>query len=310
MKLLVIIVTYNAMRWAERCFDSLRKSTVKPDVFVVDNGSTDGTQAYIQEHYPEVMFKQSENNLGFGKANNIGLQYAIDNFYDYVYLLNQDAWVMEDTFERLVCLSKQYPDYGIFSPFQMNADMYHIDRNFVSNVLEYKSNPNIVTDLYNQKLLEVYPVAVVMAAHWFLTLECLIKVGGFSPSFPHYAEDYNYIDRLHYFGMKVGIVPSLKVVHDRGWREDDFPKKMQLLYTGFIKILSDPSMSVKKAFVLATYSALLEMFKHKSFQPICRLIKALRYIRFILNNRKLSISTECAFLSKSDNSSSMLSKHS
>ncbi len=76
VKILVIIVTYNAMQWAERCFASLRKSTVKPDMLVVDNGSNDGTQEYIQQHFPEVIFHQSRDNLGFGKANNLGLHYA------------------------------------------------------------------------------------------------------------------------------------------------------------------------------------------------------------------------------------------
>ncbi len=48
--LLVIIVTYNAMQWAKRCFDSLLASSVKCDVYVVDNGSTDRTQDYIQKN--------------------------------------------------------------------------------------------------------------------------------------------------------------------------------------------------------------------------------------------------------------------
>ena len=111
MKLLVVIVTYNAMRWAERCFDSLRKSTVVPEVFVVDNGSTDGTQEYIKKNYPEVMFQQSNENLGFGKANNLGFQYALNKGYDYVYLLNQDAWIFPETLGGLVNVSKLHPEY-------------------------------------------------------------------------------------------------------------------------------------------------------------------------------------------------------
>ena len=101
MKLLVIIVTYNAMQWAERCFSSLRNSIVRPDVFVVDNGSTDGTQIFVKEHYPDVMFHQSEENLGFGNANNMGLQHALDYNYDYglskFNFLNFD-WYLEKLF--------------------------------------------------------------------------------------------------------------------------------------------------------------------------------------------------------------------
>ena len=53
MKLLVIIVTYNGMRWAKRCFDSLMTSTIVPNIFVIDNGSKDGTQTYIKDNYPQ-----------------------------------------------------------------------------------------------------------------------------------------------------------------------------------------------------------------------------------------------------------------
>ena len=53
MKTLVIIVTYNAMKWIDRCLGSVQSSLVGTDTFVVDNGSTDGTQEYINEHYPK-----------------------------------------------------------------------------------------------------------------------------------------------------------------------------------------------------------------------------------------------------------------
>ena len=60
--LLVIVVTYNAMPWAERCFNSLKNSSVANDIFVIDNGSTDGTQAYVRQNIPSAIFVQSEKN--------------------------------------------------------------------------------------------------------------------------------------------------------------------------------------------------------------------------------------------------------
>lgn len=296
MKLLVVIVTYNAMKWAERCFDSLRKSTLRPDVFVVDNGSTDGTQCYIQEHYPEVIFRQSEKNLGFGKANNIGLQYALDNEFDFIYLLNQDAWVMNDTFEKLTAISKRNTSFGILSPFQMNADLKHIDGNFVANVLSWKSNPSIVNDMYNQDYKEVYEVQEVMAAHWFMTRDCVTRIGGFSPSFPHYSEDFNYIDRLRFAGLKVGVVPSLRVVHDRGGRENSIEKQLYMMYTGYIRTLSNPMDKVGKSLLIVLYVALKGSIEFKSARPLMNFLKVLFNIRHILTNRRISKNIGTAFL--------------
>lgn len=285
------------MRWAERCFSSLKNSTVCPDIFVVDNGSTDGTQEFIKEHYPEVMFHQSEENLGFGKANNIGLQYALDHDYDYVYLLNQDAWIFPETIEKLIEISRENPEYGILSPFQMNSDLYHIDQGFVSNVCSFTSNPDIFSDIYIGKINDVYPVSGVMAAHWFMTRRCIKIVGGFSPSFYHYGEDDNYQDRVIFWNIKIGIVPKLKVVHDRGTRVDS-PKSM--IYNGYafsIRQLSKPQRRFFNAYLYILKVAFNNVRLYKSYLPISYFLRMILDSRRLYINRRISIKRQCAFLS-------------
>ena len=78
-RVLVIVVTYNAMRWIDRCLGSLLASKPKPDVFVVDNASTDGTPDYLSSNFNDVIVNKPGRNLGFGQANNIGLKYALEN---------------------------------------------------------------------------------------------------------------------------------------------------------------------------------------------------------------------------------------
>lgn len=294
--IIVVIVTYNAMRWAERCFTSLMNSTLLPDVYVVDNGSSDGTQSYIKEHFPDVMFHQSEENLGFGKANNMGMQYALDNNYDYVYLLNQDAWVMSDTFEKLVNLSKKYPEYGIISPFQMNKDMIHIDSGFVERTCSYSSNSFIFSDLFNNNIKDIYTVNEVMAAHWLITKDCLSIVGGFSPSFNQYGEDNNYLNRVSYWGKLIGIVPSLCVVHDRGSRIDSNYMKIRNGYTYSIHLMSRTNFSPWKSFVLSLSISINNAIAFKSILPFLFFIKLSFNLLSILRNRKKSMSDECSFL--------------
>ena len=205
------------MQWAQKCYNSIKKSTIKCDIITIDNGSTDGTQKYIRKNYPEVELIETGKNLGFGHANNIGLQKALDEGYEYVYLLNQDAWIMPDTFEKLISVSRQHKEYGVLSPIQLKADEQHMDTRFVINVIGRHQciSPYFIEDLYFGREENVYEVSFVMAAHWLITRECLEIVGGFSPTFPHYGEDDNYLYRLAFWGMKVGIVPSAKAIHDR-----------------------------------------------------------------------------------------------
>ena len=87
-KLLVIVVVYNGMPWLERCLGSVSGTRSEllsaVDLFVVDNGSTDGSADFVAARFPEAMLVRSGQNLGFGRANNLGLQHAIENGYDAI----------------------------------------------------------------------------------------------------------------------------------------------------------------------------------------------------------------------------------
>lgn len=292
--ILTIVITYNAIKWAERCFGSLESSKIKTDVYVIDNGSSDGTQDYILKHYPNVILKQSDSNIGFGKANNIGLQYALDNGYDYVYLLNQDAWIFPNTLEELIRLSKQYPEYGILSPMQMEADLRNIDNAFLGAISGSKNGKKIFSDFYNETIDSVYSVNGVMAAHWFITRECIERVGGFSPTFPHYGEDDNFNERTLYHGFKIGIVPTLKVVHDRGCRPTPRDKQLYLVYTGMLKEISSPINN--RRFSMTIYLMITSLLKYCSVKPIWDFSIILLNYRTIKKNRDESITQKCCFL--------------
>lgn len=300
-RVLAIIVTYNAMKWLNRCISSMKSSTYPVDVFVVDNGSTDGTQKYIKDNYPECIFRQSGENLGFGRANNVGLRFALDGDYNYVYLLNQDAWILPDTISKLIELSKKYPDYGILSPVQMNSDCVHIDKQFLKNVMSYNGCPDYINDLYNGEEKDVYPVSDIMAAHWFVTRKCLERVGGFSPAFPHYGEDNNYSNRVIYHHFKIGFVPFLRVVHDRGERVESSEKTLyREYYIKMIRRLSDPLPNGVKPYRLSSFFIIYTCFKmsltFKSVSPFKYCLYLLRDKRNILKYKAISINSVCAFL--------------
>lgn len=242
-RILVIIVTYNAMPWANRCLTSLRQSYVPCDVVIIDNGSTDGTQEYIQSNFPEVELIRNKENLGFGQANNIGLQKALDKKYEFVYLLNQDAWILKDTFEHLINASEAHPEYGVLSPMQMKADGLHFEEKFRSYIIPHHQvfSPSLTEDMFFQRVKDVYEVSFVMAAHWLITSKCLSTVGGFSPTFPHYGEDDNYLNRTNYWKFKIGIVPSARAVHDRGDNQWSVEKEMYVNdYLGSLVSFSNP----------------------------------------------------------------------
>lgn len=212
----VIIVTYKGKQWYDRCLGSLRQSTIALNVVVIDNASNDGSIEYIRDHYPEVHLIQSNENVGFGRANNIGMRYALQHECDYVFLLNQDAWVEPDTISQLVEIHKNNPQYGVFSPVHLNAAKNGFEKILVESYLVNSTiiDPYWVNDLYFDCLKEVYPIKFINAAAWLLPCSTLRIVGGFDPLFYHYGEDDNYIQRVLFHGLKVGFCPRVRIVHD------------------------------------------------------------------------------------------------
>lgn len=298
MKVLVIVVTYNATKWIDKCFSSLKKSSVPLDCIIIDNNSTDGTVSEIKNKYPEYIIVETGKNLGFGKANNVGLKYAMDNKYDYAYLLNQDAWIFPNTLKSLIAVQQKYTEYGILSPFQMQANMKNLDKNFADGVCCFKSNEHLISDLYLRNLDVVYDVPGVMAAHWLISRDCIKKVGGFSPSFKQYGEDDNYSDRAKYHGFKIGIVPSAKAVHDREFRKKNLKHDMYMnCYVSILRILNAPvkerlSRNFARWFFLSLYYTIFKL----RLEPLRYSLKLLWSLPKIIKNRKISITNESAFI--------------
>ena len=295
-KILCIIVTYNGIQWIKRCLDSIKNSSVHIDAFIIDNGSSDGTIQFVKDNYSYIYLLENKENVGFGKANNIGFEYAIKNNYDYIYLLNQDAWLLQDTVEKMIDIYNRNTKYSILSPFQMSANLKKIDFQFWANLNSAVSFRCLMNDLYNNEPKEVYPVDFVMAAHWFMPIKTLKEIGGFSPTFPHYGEDSNYIDRIKYKKGLIGIVPSLKVVHDRSERVVDNDKKIYFGYTTSLKELSNPNMTLIRAIFRNIIIVFYGIIKYKSIKPVLYLFRIIISLKQIVYNKKISIENKCAFL--------------
>lgn len=235
-KILVVIVTYNALKWVKKCLNSVEKSSLPADVLVIDNGSTDGTLPLIRTDFPRTRIIETGENVGFGAANNRGLRIAHDERYDFVYLLNQDAWLQKDTLEKLV--AAYTPEWGVLSPMQLNAGGRR-DKRFAKKCGKYI---DAALGGYHRDSL-VVEVPFVMAAHWLVSREAIATVGGFSPAFRQYGEDDNWIDRLHFHGLHCGVVPAASAVHDRGGRRLPRDRKMQLKCIAAVVKVSDPNRS-------------------------------------------------------------------
>lgn len=215
MKVLIVIISYNGEDLIQNCLASLDRSSLNKDILIIDNNSNDLTVKIIRDRFPFVKIIEKKRNCGFGKANNIGFRYAIENSYDFIFLLNQDVYVQVNTIEKLISVSRDNPEYGILSPIHLNGLGDKIDSNFL-NYISGINCPSFLSDyIIGKQLNEIYHLNFVNAAAWLLPIETLKNVGGFDPIFFHYGEDNNYCQRVLYHGFKIGIVSDCFIRHDR-----------------------------------------------------------------------------------------------
>lgn len=288
-KILVITVTYNGEKWIRRCVGSVRESIlpagITADIMVIDNMSTDRTLECLPKE--GIILVRNTENAGFGAANNIGFEYATEHGYDYVYLLNQDAYLLPDTLAKLASVHSWSPEYAVLSPVQMNADG-NIDFRF------RKKTGIAGTTEYDIPV----PVDFVMAAHWLVPVDVIRELGAFSPSFHHYGEDDNYCDRAHYHGYKTGVVTSVAGIHDRGGRKEDKERHCRMKCLIPVIRMSDPSpraWSWTRGFLWL----LLCSIRNFSMIPVKSAGRLWKRRGELKENRRLSRDTKGAFLTRS-----------
>jgi GT2 family glycosyltransferase len=288
-KVYVVIATYNAKPWIKKCLESVINSSLEASIIVVDNASSDGTVDYINRTFQNVKLIELSKNYGFGKANNIGISHALKEGADFIYLLNQDAWVKANTIEILLKTQKENPDFGVMSPIHTTVSEAQLDRNF-RNYCGPDLCSELLDDLFFNRKKNLYETKFVNAAHWLVSRECLMNVGGFSPTFYHYGEDDNFIDRMRYHGFKVGICPFATGVHDREFRVDTDLTKIYFKYVSIIILLSSiyEKTAVLKEMVKYALSVIYYIIKYKSSAPLFYFLRFIFMLPKIINNKRIS----------------------
>jgi N-acetylglucosaminyl-diphospho-decaprenol L-rhamnosyltransferase len=217
----VVVVTYDAMPWIERCLESVRGY----EVIVVDHGSTDGTLELVRERFPEVRVIEQENR-GMGGGNNAGLRASRQS---YALLLNSDAWVVGDAVERLAAYLDAHARVAVAGPRLTNPDgsLQRSVRGFPTLwrlATEYlylrKLAPrsNVLNAFYGGgfRYDETREVETLYGPALLVRREAADEVGLFDEAFFMFSEETDWTYRFHQAGWGVAFVADAEVVHVGG----------------------------------------------------------------------------------------------
>jgi GT2 family glycosyltransferase len=113
----VAVLNWNRALDTIQCVASLQKVTYSNyQIFVIDNGSTDGSAKLLRDTYPTLDLIENGENLGYAGGNNVGIDRAVARGADYVVLLNNDTVVAPGFLDTLVDVAEQHPKAAFLGP--------------------------------------------------------------------------------------------------------------------------------------------------------------------------------------------------
>jgi len=214
-RVLILILTYNGSQYIGDCLTSLQATTYPKGAFeilVVDNGSTDDSIALIRRDWPGVSAIENRKNLGFAAGNNVGLRYAIERDFDYVYLLNQDTAVTPDFLDEAIRIARTDSKIAaVQSKLLLYSDKSRI--NTIGNEIHYLGFGFAGGYRAPDCHLDVTEIPYASGACVLLRVSALEDVGLFNEEFFLYQEDMDLGWRLRLAGYRIMLAPRSVVYH-------------------------------------------------------------------------------------------------
>lgn len=221
----IVVVTWNQKDIVAQCLESIRRyadhSTT--EVIVVDNASTDGTPEMIRDQFPLVKLITNITNLGFAKANNIGIH---ESKGQYVCLVNSDVVVPEGCVERAIDYMERNPSIGMLGP-KMRLPDGTIGQSCMGfpSIWNWLCRALALDNLVVGRRLfggflrtdfrydRIQDVDVLTGWFWIATRKALRQVGPLDERYFMYGEDIDWCKRFHEAGWRLVFYPDVEAIH-------------------------------------------------------------------------------------------------
>jgi len=221
MDISIIIINYNTLQLTINCIESIKATTqgINYEIILIDNASNDGSKEYFSQRN-DIIYLYLNNNVGFGKANNIGFQKAKGK---YIFLLNSDTIILNNALEHLLYYAHKCQNWGCLGCQLLTKEQkpgpsfgYYLSTKRVL-IDSLKSYIRCFGFKYNQPIYKTsstpYNVEVIIGADLFIKRSTIEKLGLFDTRYFMYHEENDLQLRYHKEGLKSIIIPKAKIIH-------------------------------------------------------------------------------------------------
>jgi len=236
----IVLVNYNGAEFLYECLNSINRFVGYGDieVVIVDNSSNDGSIQIIEENYSSFKLIRSRSNLGFGKANNLGVTYSQG---EYLLFLNTDTILRENSPKVLLDYLLKNKDVGVVSSritFENGSCQLSCGKlpNLIVEFfdkIKYGLNnkfPQVFSRFYDKQCSTVKKVGWVTGACMMMHRDIFEQLGGFDENFFMYFEDKDICKRVKELGYKVVYYPKTSIIHLLGGSSHGVKKSVNRYY--------------------------------------------------------------------------------
>ncbi len=220
MQLSIIIVNWNAGDYLPKCVQSLIKyiKNIEFEIIVIDNNSDDESLKKAELAFSDITIVRNKENLGFARANNVGVQKARGN---YVLLLNPDTEIIDDSIERLHSLFSSSGNIAAAGPVLLNQQKKPTKEQgnrfptLFSSFIQFffLSKLGLPGVFLEKNPLKPIKTDWICGACILIKKDIYLSIGGLSEKYFMYAEDMDFCYRLKQEGLSAMVFPSCRVIH-------------------------------------------------------------------------------------------------
>lgn len=215
----ILIVTHNSAGTIEECLLSLGRSGIR--TLLIDNASADDTVRRAGRAMPEVEIVASGGNLGYARANNLGLRATTTEF---ALVMNPDVRMTSEVIEKLVDVMDRYADVALVGPWAVEEgeqDEEHTRRR-LETLDNITRSPGQNT--YYGKDGDCVFTRFITGAVFLARMQSVREIGFFDESFFMYEEDTDLCRRIDLAGLRIACLPKTTVLHIGNRSSSDSPR--------------------------------------------------------------------------------------
>jgi GT2 family glycosyltransferase len=225
---LAVIVNWNGRDDLLECVDSIKKIDYPKDrykILVVDNASSDGSQARVSEIHPEVLILKNQKNIGYVKAVNQGIAYGLNSGADYIWIFNNDAVVAKDSLKELLAAAENDKKIGVVAPVIYSyRDPKTVDHaGYKINFwIGWLKKLKIGEEVFKDPQVKIEDVDSAIGCSNLVNTSVFKKIGFFRPIYELYFEETDFNVRAKQEGFRVVIARDAQVWHKNASTMDKF----------------------------------------------------------------------------------------